>query len=417
MCRLPLCATVALPRLGLVIALAVSLAGQAAAQMLHGEVQTRFVVLKNGKVFAGEAERETLKVIVRTETGAVIPFNRDEVDFVADSIEAAADRLSNRIVDDQPQSHIQMAHWCLENRALNGAQREIHWLETWGVKSPEVDELKRRIGIARSVAQNPSAPASHNLVNESARQFHLVVDSIHPELRETFQSDVHMRLVNGCAAARCHGNPAVPMRLWAEGRAGGLNTTGGQRNLIAILEQIDMANPGQSPLLNRMITAHGGQTEPAFSSDSRDWEDVRRWVIGVAATRDEMRRAAEFANSVTKPEIAPAAWQETITPPTRVVSESSHPLPPQAVDLLQEPDKDPVAADPFNPDVFNQKFAGAARPPASRFDPAQLPAAQPVPQTVTGFETTTADSRRAPSSGRIRPLPPVDDDDQKRHWP
>ncbi len=417
MCR---CTRTRLPRALLAAALALWSAGSALAQPQDGNVQSRFVVLKNGKVFAGQVERDALRVIVRTESGVVIPFNREEVDFVADSIEDAADRLSNRIVDDQPQSHIHMAHWCLENRALAGARRELGWLEVWGVQSPEVDELKRRLALSLKPVQpgDSSVDTASAIQSEwpgvqnragsseanSGRQFHRVLERIHPDLRATFQSDVHMRLVNGCAAARCHGNPSVPMRLWAEGRAGGLNTTGGQRNLIAILEQIDMANPENSPLLHGMTTAHGGQTEPAFPVNGREWEEVRRWIVGVAARQDEMQCGDQFAQNKGMSDVTPAAWQEAVAPPPSgpIPEGTTQPLPPKAVDLLQEPGSRPGASDPFNPDVFNQKYAGTTQMPAARFDPSQLPAAQPVPQSADV-------TNRLPPTGKVRPLPPVKD--------
>lgn len=386
----------------------------------YADFRTQHVVLRTGSVFSGVVERTNDWVTVRSQNGIAVKLTRSEVDFITDSIDYAADRLANRIVDDNPESHRDMANWCLRFGALSGAQREIEWLSSTDFSRSELRELQRRLEIVR----NPATPAVSNQVSADNQgsesepprkivhsehflvreQLQTALDSISKNARRDFTSQVHIRIINGCAAAQCHGNPTIGMRLWRDDRSTGLESTSTQRNLLAILKQVDRQTPDNSQLLTYMTTAHGGQAEPAFLRDSPEWNEIRNWVTSIVIA-DEM--VADASTS-----IAPASLQ---TPVNSVVASLANGVePPEPVDLLSNSGKTELSTDPYDPELFNRTFSSpnpatpfrSSAPTSTKF--VTVPERHtPLPGVESVKETLVA-----PTIRKTRPLPPVEDDNQ-----
>jgi hypothetical protein len=380
------------------------------------DFRRQHVVLRGGNLFSGIVDKGIDQVTVRSDNGVVVQFARDEVDFIADSIDYAADRLANRIVDDNPQTHAKMADWCLRYGALAAAQREIEWLSGREFSELELRELQRRLDravlprtgnpeIATHEMPESSAPASRDLHTEHfliREQLRTAVDSLSKESRREFTTQVHNRIVNGCTAARCHLSPSSSMRLWRNDQSPGLDSTMTQRNLLAILGQIDRQIPDNSRLLQYMTTAHGGQSAAVFEEGSPDWNIIRAWaaslvIDGVAAAESD-------------PGVARTSWQEPVSPAETATSLSNRP--PRPVDLLAGGEARGISSDPYDPEWFNRMYASNSRPGTAKGVRKPIPVAQPMPLVpAPPLEgRSDPDPTEAPAHGKTRPLPPVDDD-------
>lgn len=382
------------------LSLASDLAGQPVAGWRH-----EHVILKSGSVFSGIVERTGNVTTVRTDNGAVVRLNHDEIDFVADSLDYAASRLANRILDD-PVRHAKLAHWCLNYGALAGARRQIDWLIRHGGDPGDIGNLQSLLDRAQaerdlaltvpSVDAGMPAPLQLSATSRTRKlpssvpglatraELRQAVESLSRESRKYFTSQIQNRVVAGCAAARCHGDNSTSMRLWGSTGGHGLDSTSAQRNLHAILQQINRRYPESSPFLRYLSLPHGGRTEPVFTPDSREWALIRDWILST-------RRDSPADRELPDTRIVQASWDYPLS------REAAGSRPPQPVDLLQPLQPESTATnDPFDPQAFNRKYAGP-RPPAERSDPPPLPEPQPRP---------VAD---APPAKRIRPLPPVDD--------
>ncbi len=363
-------------------------------------LRIRHVILKSGSVFSGAVDVSGQQTTVRTDSGVVVRLEQDQIDFIADSLDYAASRLANRIVGDGAQEHLQLANWCLRYGALSAAQREIDWLRRWTGETADVRDLQRRLdqgnrelrgdtadaaGDGRNTAEESPEmwPADGNprtrqlppsepqmATHEELRQ---AVESLSRQARRDFTSQVHNRIVAGCATARCHGHASSAMRLWRPNGARGLDSTSAQRNLHAMLQQINRTNPPSSPFLEYLSRPHGGQETATFEINSSEWKEIRDWVISTALS-------PTVADGQTGSDIRQASWEEPADPAHAGLP---GPVPPQPVDLLSTTRRAaPVSTDPFDPDMFNRQFADPVRTP-------RQPAVAVPP-------------------GKSRPLPPVD---------
>ena len=338
------------------------------------ESNLQHVILKSGNVFSGQIEERGAQILVHDQRGATIRLSRDEVDFVTESLETAANRLANRITDQDPNSRIQLAEWCLRYGALDGARRQIAWLEQHSSDSIETRSLLQRWELALHASRSPELVENeqtvpntphHGLTRDlpesepriaTREELRLAVQSLSRESRRGFTSQVHNRIVTGCAAALCHGKPSASMRLWRSQGSRGLDSTAAQRNLHAILGQINRHQPATSPFLKFLTHAHGGLEDPVFRKDSERWKEIRDWVL---STEEVPTPTGSLASG--RP--AAPADQERI---------------PRPVDLSTAAAPDPVA-DPFDPDYFNRYHSGQHQPPAR--PPVDIPPrkSQPLP--------------------------------------
>ena len=389
----------------------------------HADFRTQHVVLRNGSVFSGIVERANDQVTVRSQNGVVVKLTRPEVDFITDSIEYAAERIANRIIDNNPRAHVSLANWCLRYGALSAAQREIDWLSARGENQSELRELQRRLDLATTQAtpaeRNPvvadntakrnSDPlgtvthSKHFLVRQSLQT---AVDSLSKDAKRDFTSQVHNRIVNGCAAAQCHGSPAVAMRLWRDEGFTGLESTSTQRNLLAILNQVDRKTPDNSNLLSYMTTAHGGQDEPAFVRDSPDWNEIRNWIKSIVIADEVAMDAPDATASISQTsfQVAPDGAMTTLPVGSAL---------PMPVDLLSKSGKAEVSSDPYDPELFNRTYSSPNIAPPQRFTaPSSSPVArEPAYRSLPPVQQTETEAPVAPTTRNTRPLPPVDDDD------
>lgn len=201
----------------------------------------------------------------------------------------------------------------------------------------------------------------------------MAVQSLTKQSRRDFTTRVHNRIVAGCAAAQCHGNPGSTLRLWRPQGSRGLDSTSAQRNLHAILQYVDRRDPESSSLIDFLAGPHGGQETGTFDVDSAEWKIIRDWVL---TTIKEESLADNREQGVIQ-----TSWQTTDSAASGN-PESGHP--PQPVDLLTAArQSEPGDEDRFDPEYFNRNFAGA----------------QP---------TTTSEAQPKPT-GKSRSLPPVDE--------
>lgn len=212
-------------------------------------------------------------------------------------------------------------------------------------------------------------------------------------LAERFRKEVQPILIDRCAATNCHGSGSqneltlqIPQRTYS--------TAGATvRNMKAAMEQIDFGNPVNSPLLTAPLRNHGG-VKPVFGKKSQNTQGAfERWIGLVAQETPESlglnRRVPNRLEAplpieesgteqiVVSPQPLPTGLPQslpTISPIQQVgYSEpksvgrttgsgnikKAEPSPARETKPLQQPRKlkpENRAADPFDPNQFNQKY-------------------------------------------------------------
>ena len=91
-------------------------------------------------------------------------------------------------------------------------------------------------------------------------------------------------LVTSCTASHCHDSTTSTYFLKSPAAGQDFSKHFTTVNLVETLRHIDHNQPDASPLLKRMLEAHGGQTEPGFSEESEFYYQLRYWsfyVVGL----------------------------------------------------------------------------------------------------------------------------------------
>ncbi len=256
---------------------------------------TQFLVLKTGSVYSGQLEYGGGRYTIHRNNGSSVRFHDGEVDFVTHSLDDAYSRLHQRLDPADVIGHQRLAKWCLKYRQLKNAQRQLAWLKQQPGGDKSIKLLQRQIEemanprpeqLPAQLANFQPAPDSGirrlprtDSQMASHADLRATIDSFSRESLRDFNRGVHLRIVNGCAAAHCHGDPENPLRLWRVENHGGITSTGVQRNLHSLSRYIDRQNPEQSVLLKYVSEVHAQMDAPAYEPTSHHFHAIRDWVM------------------------------------------------------------------------------------------------------------------------------------------
>ena len=346
------------------VILACGLVVLAASMVESADGEPALLLLTSGRVVSGRI-RTVAGAYQVDQTGArlVIPFA--QVQLAADSLADAYRKLRRTMPQRTANRHIGLARWCIGYGLVAEARAE---LRAALVLEPDRDTARRMLtrleprrvtptsvagtpfGAAAAVLairqQTPEAEALGGLSRESAREFVLRVQPL---------------LSNKCGNASCHGPRATnEFRLTRVVGTRFGSRVFSERNLAAVLKQIDLDRPADSPLLRVPRGEHGNVRRPVFDGRpaAAQIELLRRWVEAVARERRPRKTTSTPAASTPIP-AAPTDATRADRPVPRSPSPVPVPSPPRPVPAA-EPAPSPAAPsgtspDAFAPDVFNRE--------------------------------------------------------------
>jgi len=332
-------------------------------------LQTRLLVLKNGRVVSGRISRNSGGYVLDTPTGGSV-VDEELVLFVADDAEDAYRRMRGIIKLDNLESHMQLAGWCLNNGFYNRASDELREVLK---KNPGHDEARRMLARLEEIT-NPEKPRHR----EEDPVIPKTVDGfVAPEpeslaglSRESavqYVSRIQPILLNKCGLAGCHGpsdQNAFQLSRVSVSRNTHRYLT--DRNLRTVLSKIDVRQPEKSPLLVEPQKGHGRDGRPVFEGlgGPDQLAELRAWVADVAAQkRKDLREEAakpSLAGGKT-PAAAPAAG--TSAPELMLTGgqrDAASPAVKPIPDVLEQTLRD-SRKDAFDPNAFNSRYHKSGR--------------------------------------------------------
>ncbi len=354
------------------------------------------LLLKNGHAMEGEIERLGAQMRVRSGTGEVWVAAEKSARLCADWDDAFL-FVQTLIKPNDAGDRVKLARWCqlyrLTDKALEQARKAL-------ALQPDHGDAKQLVMMLERAKNLPPEPKRTAPASSPRKTFEPTptVDVTSDTLIK-FTTYVQPILMNTCAS--CHANGYVgKFTLERVAEAGSKAAT--QRNLAAVLEQIDLDHPRISPLLVRAITRHGGeQAAPIPGRDAKALQTIHHWIEQTIATNPQLkdyRAVNKKAMTVAKPEMQP---ELTIrNPPLKPQSRELKPVsappiqegPDPAPPLTEQPTleiasqaKEPAAAprplpatvtqtqaqlpdavaDPFDPETFNRHFHAKRMKPAA----------------------------------------------------
>lgn len=135
----------------------------------HVQAQQQWLVLKNGQNLAGRVVLEGDSYSVSTDNGSRIVIPETQVSFVAESIRDIYWDKWSRVEPSDPQSHLKLFRWCLQQGMLQEAQQQINLLAKLdGIENQSshltqmaaelersLDQQQKEIELAKRQSQEP----------------------------------------------------------------------------------------------------------------------------------------------------------------------------------------------------------------------------------------------------------------------
>lgn len=314
---------------------------QLPAREVAGQVAPRHVVLllRNLNVLEGELFVEGDMYRLAVPNGEVYVSRRDVL-ALADSIQDLYQQQRSRLFGRDPEPHLELAIWCAEHGLREEAMSELEAARQIDPNHPGLSLATRRVEMALLRRANPqialpatqggsqqtgnTPPPNTARVNThqprngtttprgqgvgaavvaasssppnpvaqpglpKAPDLQVLFRALPEDSGEQFMRVIQPIVNNYCATAACHGGEEVPPELRllriAPGRPPGRGETA--QNLQTILQWIDFASPGSSPLLKAPLEPHGRLAVPIFSgADMRQYRELVDWVYTVTRRR------------------------------------------------------------------------------------------------------------------------------------
>lgn len=307
--------------------------GHAKAQPQQPQPATQVVVLRNGNVLEGQVDQLPGTYRVITATSEIRLAARD-VERLAPSLLGAYDAKRAEVRPDSASDHLQLASWCVRQELWPQAARELNDAGSIDGNHPLLPVIDRRLQVAVRAAQRASERLPTRLPeNEEAAtqqraselaELEALAASLPEGALESFARQVQPILVNGCAAASCHGTQegnhelavasnlaqAGAFRLNRDSLRGVGTRESTLRNLQAAWQAIDHENPVYSPLLMQPAVPHGGLARPVFAGNRQRLQDtLREWVLTATAKPEppaaEVDLQVELAGHISQGPLSP----------------------------------------------------------------------------------------------------------------
>ena len=351
---------------GLVLVLVVSSHARqplpTAAPVPSGTVSAkgRVLVFKTERTLSGEIDLVGDRYRVKRVIGETwIPA--DQVQALCGSLDEAYKFLRGRANLNDPDERLRLAEWCRQHDLLEQAINEVREASYLRPQDERVRRMLAHLETAKARPAQASSPVKESpaprveVTSDSATQFAVRVQPI---------------LMNACV--KCHNTGrGGQFQLTHVSGPGLADRRTMEKNLSAVLDQINAREPRMSRLLTKSVSIHGRDMvqAPLNSRDTVAFRTLEQWV---GRTVENNPQLAERAISGPRQEASASAksgerWgadraaQPTPTIPPAPVKTT----PPPSAPATPMPAV-PTTPDPVDPDGFNREFHAPAKPSERR---------------------------------------------------
>jgi hypothetical protein len=403
----------------------------------------RFVLLRNGAMFAGRVEKNNGRYTVQIDPQTTVNLDANRVWVVADSKLELFEFRRARISAYDQDAQFELWQWCLQNDMLTPVAEAVPTLREQGFPESRLRSLE--LGLARARGELPvptltPPPSNANMLSNTAPLPHRptvnprgtnrptahpneathaidatshttptpvinsvfsfydqpgfdndtrVQEAISTSIKQTavdqFNESVHWALIQACAGCHYPENEALrQVSAFALEIPGGPNKATLEQtrhNLEQLRPLLNRDNPGNSRLLSLISEPHGGQKLPPVAADSADFRQITQWVY-----RSGVHQSGTSDDSHVT---LAAATESDVAAPAMASPQAST---PDFASLLPNlgPQVDPQR--PYDPTPFNRHFHPCKTVPPR---PNDLPRG-PTPLATTESPRTTEASARNP---------------------
>jgi len=260
--------------------IAISAVGQ--DQGLNLGKQSGILLLRNGQLIGGDYIKTGFGYEVSLKGGGIIRLQNTQVEFCSEAVdEIYAFRRATR-VNNSARAHLEMASWCLTNQMFDYARLHLQQAISINPREAGITAIQARLAIARQPrAKSASIEKIVQLQElDSNEVIAEAVGRLDPATLKSFVNNVQPLLLNKCALAGCHGpNPRSSFQLLESRWAKTIPRNISYRNLFNTLERATANPSGNSLLITKAVSAHGGLKAPKLSvADAVSVGKLVNWV-------------------------------------------------------------------------------------------------------------------------------------------
>ena len=311
----------------------------------------RVLVLENEQTLCGDVEKVGDLYHVRRLIGeTAVPADR--VLRLCGDMEEAYAFVRGRANLTDPDEHLRLAEWC----RLNGLHEQAV-AEVQAAVDLRPDHAPSRRLLAYLQESKPSQAASQPAHDESAADAPNGSVDLTEEALGQFATKVQPILMNACA--NCHANGrGGAFKLTRIYDSAVLNRKTMQQNLAAVLAEVNLGQPQNSPLLCKAVSVHGPlEQAPLKNRQAGAYRTLEEWVKNTLADNPQLLDASPARAAAPAPPAAPApspgvrptAFSDQTTPGKAENPPALAPAPAAAHEPAEPPD-------PYGPDAFNRQF-------------------------------------------------------------
>ena len=184
-----------------------------------------------------------------------------EILFVVNDLREAYHKLSNSNSNPTAASHLSLAQWCITNRLYEEASAELKNCLKKDADNKEATALQTKLTDAmRTSLPSPAARSARLMTADGFLQPEL--ESLGGLSRDTatqFTSKIQPLLINKCGNASCHGTNSTNEFRLIGSRGGSVSRHNTERNLAAVMKNIEPKEILISPILSVTKGPHGGK--------------------------------------------------------------------------------------------------------------------------------------------------------------
>lgn len=264
------------------------------------------LILKNEYTMKGDIERIGDRYRVRRKVGETwVPAER--VLALVASLPDAYVYLRGRINRDDADERLRLARWCRANGLREQALTELQAAADLRPDHAETRRLQQhwKQAVLRTPAPKPSAPVKSKLPEVDMPPIEVTSESL-----GMFATRVQPILMNTCTSCHATGRGGK-FRLTQVYRDSISNRRALERNLAAVLAEIDLNRPEASPLLIKAVSdhAHTGRA-PLRNRQIAPYRTLESWVKLTVANNPHLRDSLPASTKAQSPVPLPFGAQQ-----------------------------------------------------------------------------------------------------------
>ena len=318
--------------------------------------QAGLLVLRNGNVLQGEITQAGDYYVVILGKSGELRLAAREVEAQVATLDEAYELKRHGLFGRGATPHLELAEWCLRQGLLARCGEQLELARQVEMENPRIAEIERRLKLAiapppQATSTAATAPASRaNSVSSEALE--RAVHALPKGSVEKFAAVVQPLLLNRCGANQCHGGNAKSALHLVRPPAGQAATQRiTQRNLYAVLQQLNSSEPEKSALLVEAQRRHGtALTAPFDRHTQKQLDELTMWVrLTVAAPPPAPTTIAAGGQST----LSQAALPADSAGPTVAAAPAAKATAAEKRDASADRF---IPRDPFDPELFNRRY-------------------------------------------------------------